>query len=266
MHVPAEIKVRIENEIKRCIDIAERRFNRSFQFPTIVYEKKGTTAGTARDGSQIINLNPILLMENVDAFIKRTVPHEFAHIVDGIVYPQTRERKHIGWKRSGRPHFTKRSLHGRTWKSIMHLFGADASRCHSYDTTNAKTKKVASHVYTCRTCEKEMMLGPKRHRKMQIGIRYWMRGCQHHAGYDYVGLEGQRKAPVPVAPSKPTLPTPSVRPAAPATKTTKLDDAVTIVRNYSQLDRKSLIALIALTCGMSQGYAQTLYYQAKKVG
>ena len=258
MHVPTEVKVRIETEIRRCMDIAKRRFNRDFQFPAIDYDKRGTTAGTASN-HYVINLNSVLLMENVDAFIKRTVPHEFAHLVDAIVYPHTRETR-IVWTRSGRPRRSKRDLHGRTWKSIMHLFGCESSRCHSYDTTNAKVKKVAGHVYVCRTCKKEMSLGPKRHRKMQIGVKYWMRGCGHHAGYDYVGLEGQRKAPI--AAPKPTLPT--VRPT-PVAKGSKMEGAIAVVRNYPELDRKSVIALIALTCGMSQAGAQTYFYAAKKV-
>ncbi len=258
--VPKEIKNRVDAEIKRCIKIAEKAFDRKFTFPTVKYELRGQTAGWAQDLTNTININSILLMENLDTFIdgrtgRGTVTHEFAHLVDGIVYPQTRNR---GWGQ-------KRSIHGPTWKRIMILFGARPSRCHSYDTTNSKVRRKAVHVYSCNSCSKNMTLGPVRHKKQQRGgmfgvnTVYWMRGCSHakHSGYTYVGLEG-KAIPKPFRDKYPTA-----KPKAPK-KGSKIAHAVFILRENPELSRVQLIELIRIACGMSQAGASTYYYNAKK--
>jgi len=195
-------------------------------------------------------------MENLDTFIdgrtgRGTVTHEFAHLVDGIVYPQTRNR---GWGQ-------KRSVHGPTWKRVMILFGATPSRCHSYDTTNSKVRTKAKHVYVCR-CGGEMSLGPVRHRKMQSGVSYWMRGHKRCGGYTYKGLKGQ-PTPKPrlAASTEQTGPTPKTKAVKPGTK---LAHAVQVLRDNPGLSRVQLIEMIRVACNMSQAGAQTYYYHAKK--
>ena len=260
--VPKEVKDLVNEEIHRCIGVASKAFDRKFTFPTIKYELRGTTAGWAQDHTNTININSILLMENLDTFIdgrtgRGTVTHEFAHLVDGIVYPQTRNR---GWGQ-------KRSIHGPTWKRIMILFGATPSRCHSYDTTNSKVRRKAVHVYSCNSCGNKMTLGPVRHKKQQHGSNrfnqktvYWMRGCTHakRTGYTYDGLEGKA---VP-KPFKDRYPSP--KPKAPKVGT-KIDHAVQIVRSMSGQDREFVITRIMNECGMSHAGAQTYYYKAKKL-
>ena len=208
--VPNEIKDRVDAEIHRCIAVAEKAFDKKFRFPTVDYDVRGKTAGYAYDHTYRVSFNSILLMENLDTFIdgrtgRGTVTHEVAHLIDGIVYPQTRRG---GWGR-------KRSIHGPTWKRIMRLLGAKPSRCHSYDTTNSTVRRKAKHVYTCNSCSKQMSLGPIRHKKQQRGATfgnsktvYWNRGCTHakRTGYTYIGLEG-KPTPKPFRDSYPT-PTP----------------------------------------------------------
>ena len=264
--VPQEIKDRVDTEINRCITVAEEAFSRTFTFPTIKYELRGRTAGWAQDRTNTININSILLMENLDTFIdgrtgRGTVTHEFAHLVDGIIYPETRNR---GWRQ-------KRSIHGPTWKRIMRLFGATPSRCHSYDITNSKVRTKATHVYTCNSCGKQMTLGPKRHRKQQVGsfcssqTVYWMRGCTHakRTGYTYLGLEGKPtpKPTLTYAASNEAAPTPEKK--APK-KGSKLAHAVFILNQNPELSRTKLITMIKIACDMSQAGASTYYYQAKK--
>lgn len=187
MHVPNHIKERVEQKLVDCIEIAEKAFNQKFLFPQVLYTKRGTTAGTANTNDWNVNFNSVLLMENIEAFIARTVPHEMAHLIDSQVNPHN----FVG--------IGKRSIHGPTWKSIMKLLGAPVSRCHSYDVSTAKIKKrtQAKHVWVCQDCGTEMKLGYKRHGWMIGGRkRYWMRGCGHHkSGYQYVGKEGETSVP-----------------------------------------------------------------------
>ncbi len=253
--VPQKITDRVDVEIKRCISVVEKTFDRKFRFPKVDYRVRGKTAGYAYEGEYRVSFNSVLLMENLDTFTN-TVTHEFAHLIDSIVYPQTRNR--------GRGR--KRIVHGPTWKRIMVLLGAPPSRCHSYDVTNSTVKRKARHVYSCNHCGKMMIIGPVRHKKQQRGPKtymsktvYWNRGCSHAQahGYTYIGLEGKA---VP-KPFRDRYPTP--KPKAPK-RGTKLSHAVKIVRDNPELSRVKLVALIQVACGMSTAGATTYYYNARK--
>ena len=170
MRVTNAVKAQVKATLVTCIAKANARYpNHTFTMPSVIYKKRGKTAGTACDEDYEIDLNSVLLMENVDAFLARTVPHEFGHLVDGIVNPGTR---------SGRG---KRSIHGPTWKTIMRMLGGPTSRCHTYDVTNSRIKRKPKpkHVYTC-ACGSPaatMKLGAKRHRNHTSGVsNFAMRG------------------------------------------------------------------------------------------
>jgi SprT protein len=173
MIVSTEMKDKVVSKIEECMFVAEVKLGRRFDFPNIVYKKRGTTAGTACSHTYTIDINAVLLMENGDTFINRTVVHEFAHLVDAILHPKTRNG--LG----------NRSVHGPTWKRIMGVFGVEANRCHSYDVTNARTRKVSKYIWTCK-CGKQMHLGTIRHAKMlNDKCKYYMSGCNTHGGYTY---------------------------------------------------------------------------------
>ena len=252
--VPQEVRNQVNAEIQRCIDVANDHYNMTFQFPEVVYKKRGTTAGTANDKSYTIDLNSVLLMENLDTFIdgrigRGTVTHEFAHLVDGIVNEWTRNR---GWGR-------KRSLHGPSWKRIMRLFGVrNPSRCHSYNVTNSRVKKGGrkSGTITIRCtcgCGKQGRMGAKRVAQWRADpSSYWF-----HKGFP-LEVVSTLIAPRPAfADSKPA-PKKSVK------KGSKLEIAVTILRNFPECSRVELIELIRLDCNMSKAGATTYYYNAKK--
>ena len=159
VHVPQKVRDQVEAEVKRCKKIAEKTYGRKFLMPSINYDKRGRTAGTASDWLNSISLNSILLMENLDKFIdcridRGTVSHEFAHLVDSKVNPETREGTFTGrYTKRGEPIY-KRSVHGPTWRKIMREFGGcliALKRCHKYDTKNSKIKKRTrrKHVWIC---------------------------------------------------------------------------------------------------------------------
>ena len=141
MNVPATVKARVEAKLRSCIKLAEAHYRMTFAFPKIEYTVRGTTAGWAR-GSKHVNFNSVLLMENTDAFIERTVPHELAHCIDYVVNPHNHNRM-----------FGKRTVHGADWKRVMAVIGAaNATRCHSYDTANARVKQKTQHEWICNDC------------------------------------------------------------------------------------------------------------------
>ena len=83
------------------------------------------------DGTILITTG-LLTTLKTEAQLHAVLAHEVAHVVVGQVYgPETRP-------------------HGREWKAIMgDLFGADPSRCHEYDVTNAAQRTQARYPLTC---------------------------------------------------------------------------------------------------------------------
>lgn len=255
-HVPQSVKDRVDAEIRRCMIIAEKAFNRKFKFPTVKYEKRGTTAGTADDLTYTINLNSVLLMENLDSFIEgrdSTVAHEFAHLVNGIVYPETHKRKYLGYR------YSKSSPHGSTWKRIMMLFGCDASgRCHTYDTTNSRVKKKSRKrgtIFVRCTCGCGLQgpMGAKRAAKWRLRPNSYF----YHKGFPLKEVT-ERPKPLPVAANKAKPSKKNVK------KGTKLAQAIMVLQNNPEMSRVELIKQIQNTCGMSKAGATTYYYNARK--
>lgn len=60
---------------------ANLKLGRDYPEPKLVYQQRGTAAGTAWLESYEIRLNPVLMMENQQAFIEEVVPHELAHLL-----------------------------------------------------------------------------------------------------------------------------------------------------------------------------------------
>lgn len=124
------------------------------------FDLRGTHAGLAqcRPGAvPVVRLNPVLMAEN-DDFIEETVPHEIAHV--GVFY----------WL--GRP---ARRPHGREWLRLMHLLGAEPSRGHRYDVSNAVTRRLRRYPYAC-GC-REHRLTSIRHNRVRFGASYCCRQC-----------------------------------------------------------------------------------------
>ncbi len=94
---------------------ANLKLGRNYPEPKLVYQQRGTAAGTARLESYEIRLNPVLMMENQQAFIEEVVPHELAHL--------------LVWK-----HFGRVAPHGKEWKWMMEaVLGVPARRTHQFE-------------------------------------------------------------------------------------------------------------------------------------
>ena len=266
--IPDHIKERVFDEVERCLNVAEREYGQSFEFPIIEFTLRGRTAGYAYCDENRINLNSVLLMENLDSFIdgrdgRGTVTHEVAHLVDYIV--------HNGFKRRGKRGGS--DVHGERWKKVMRLFGVkNPSRCHSYDTSNSRVRKSVKHEYRCNGCGEILKLGPKQHKKQQNpthqlaakrkGSRtvYWKRQCKVHArvhGYTYLGPDNRPRNSEQAAQLRKENPLPR--------HGTKLEHAVEIVRENSHKDKEIVISRILNAYNMSYQGAQTYYYKARKI-
>ena len=156
-----------------CFDIAAKRFGQSFPMPTVVFKKRGTTAGTAAYRSWTLDFNEQIMDDNTEEFIRQTVAHECAHLIDQQVY-NSLTPKYDSWGRR-----KKRQPHGPNWKRCMAVLGVPADRTHSMDVSNAARKSV-SFQYHCKGCGKTLPLGKIRHNKQRTGKANYSH-CRGHS-------------------------------------------------------------------------------------
>lgn len=142
------------------IDLANEIYGINLTLPEIMFNLKGQVAGTANFWAWTLKFNPILLVENFDDMISQTVPHEVANLV-------ARKKSMCPIK-----------PHGNEWKSVMRAFGKQPLRCHSYDTTNAKTRVTEKYLYECTGCKKQLKVGKIRHNRIIKGAEYSTKCCR----------------------------------------------------------------------------------------
>ncbi len=124
--------------------------------PQLLFDLRGTRAGSVSSAG-VIRLNPVLLRENLPAFMTQTLPHEVAH---WIVFR---------WRPRAAPH-------GPEWRQVMAWLGAPARRCHDFDVARAQVRTLRSHPYFC-ACRMHAV-SAIRHRRMQNGTVYRCRTCE----------------------------------------------------------------------------------------
>lgn len=268
MQVTAEMKEKVNAKLRECIAIANKRYNIDLKFPTVVYQKRGTTAGTANYRTWTIDINPVLLVENFDDMLNDTVPHEMAHLITDAVYPEAHESGPMqltrrGWKRG------KRSVHGAEWQSVMRVLGVNPSRTHSYDTTNARTREKVSYDYKCNCCGAILKMGPKRHATEQrMPGHYTHSSCGRARGK----LTLVAKTPTATVHAKPVLPMmnlhqhvpPAPKSTAPETGS-KLARCYEIYKTYPTMARKDLIQQFVTRVGCTAAGASTYVANCKKM-
>lgn len=258
MHVPAELKDRVTKELERCILVCENAFKRKFEIPNVVYNIHSGTAGTAHAHRNEIAINPTLLVQNPEEMVNVTVPHEFAHIVDKIVYSQIHD--------SRRARFAKRSVHGPTWKRIMNLLGADSSRCHQMDVSSLKTRRTHRFKYKC-ACNVEHQIGPKHHKSVMRGGMLTIRKCRHTLTIEnwvdrpkplqHVSLATLLKSgPVVIQML-------AIAPQQPVTKKLSTYEHVKNFVKHQDRGSADMIKAIMQNWCMSKAGASTYYYKAK---
>ena len=107
-----ELIERTEARTRKLLIRAERHFERPMPQTDIRFDLRGRSAGMVRFAPgrpPEIRYNLQLLAENEEKFLARTVPHEVAHLVVQQLFGP-----------AARPH-------GREWKAMMAVFGADPS-------------------------------------------------------------------------------------------------------------------------------------------
>ncbi len=255
MKVPADIQKRVLDTLRTGILKAEEAYGMTFKMPTVVYTKGGTTAGTANYRTWTINLNPGLLIENVETFLKRTVLHELGHLICDKVYPEANHTTFVIVR--GRRRRSKRDVHGPRWQSIMITLGGPTDRCHNYDVTNVARKRT-SYTYQCSACQKTYDVGSKINAQLQkdVGARRCKCGARRTL---FLQLTSTPK-PAPV------VATPVVKQEFKApTRGSKLEQCYEWYKHYDGKDKELIISVFINECKCTPAGASTYWYTCRKM-
>ena len=143
-------------KVEQCIVHASACFGRNFVLPKISFNQRGKIAGCARLQINELRFNPVLLCDNVDAFIEEVVPHEVCHLLAYTLFGKVRP-------------------HGKEWQGLMlELFELKGQTYHQMDVSKVKGK---SFKYQCECGPIELSI--RRHNKVVRGVQtYICRKCK----------------------------------------------------------------------------------------
>ncbi|CCJ89765.1 SprT family zinc-dependent metalloprotease [Cronobacter turicensis] len=144
--LPIAIQQAVMRSLRDALARANLKLESHYPEPKLVYQQRGTAAGTAWLESYEIRLNPVLLMENQQAFINEVVPHELAHL--------------LVWK-----HFGRVPPHGKEWKWMMEsVLGVPARRTHQFELDSVRAN---TFPYRCRCQQHQLTV--RRHNRVVRG-------------------------------------------------------------------------------------------------
>jgi SprT protein len=156
------MKQRILDKVEESFKKAEVFYGRTFSRPSnIIFQRTGSTAGHCHYGRKELMFQLTLAENEGDKFINRTPAHEVAHWID-------KEVNGYSYTASGR-----RDVHGKKWQYIMkYVMKQEASRCHSYDTSQVKGKRNrTSYDYVCANGH-NLLLSSVIHNRLMKGRGY----------------------------------------------------------------------------------------------
>lgn len=163
-HDQRDIRQQAEDAVRQAEQRARSFYAVDLPAAAIDFSLRGRCAGQARvahSGDTLLRINWQLLVENLDDFLKQTIPHEVAHLV---VNWQARSKR---WR--PRPH-------GAEWQAVMYdCFGLSASRCHNYRTSPARVVP-RPFLYTCRC--REHHLTSLMHKRILRSCRALCKACR----------------------------------------------------------------------------------------
>lgn len=147
---PTRLPIALQQSVMRVLRekllLANQRLERNYPEPKMIYQQRGTAAGTAWLQNWEIRLNPVLLLENQQPFIDEVVPHELAHL--------------LVWKYFGRV-----APHGKEWKWMMEsVLGVPARRTHQFAVSSVRSR---TFPYYCRCRQHQLTV--RRHNRAVRG-------------------------------------------------------------------------------------------------
>lgn len=162
----AEQQQQVREHTRRYIKQAIDYFDLKEKTVEISFNIKGQTSGMYRVSRNLtrykreIRYNPYIFSKFFEDSYETTVPHEVAHYITDIMFGLNNIKPH-----------------GKEWKAVMQVFGADAAVTSNYDLTGIPVKKQSLFTYQC-SC-REHKLSSIRHNKIKLRrYKYYCNTCK----------------------------------------------------------------------------------------
>lgn len=122
-----------------------------------------TRTGQISYRKRTIEIHEELLRPGREASRDHTLLHETAHLIIGLIYPESMKRH------------SRIKAHGREWKAVMRHLGCGTERCGNHEFMTEHRAKKANLMYACQRCEYEF---PAMRRKKYPPETYRHKGCR----------------------------------------------------------------------------------------
>lgn len=109
------LMLRLDQRVDELAGLTFMHYGIEVKRPTVKFDLRGLAAGCMHCYENVMSLNPILLFENPDEFIDKTVGHEWSHLATRRIHPKA------SWN------------HGRQWQSIMRTLHIPIEIDHRYN-------------------------------------------------------------------------------------------------------------------------------------
>ena len=153
-----QVTNRVANLLQQC----QQHFNQPFKPIEIRFDLRGKTSGmyVVRNKQQYLRFNPLIFSKYFEVSLNNTVPHEVAHYVSHVLF---------GIKNI-RPH-------GKEWKSIMKMLGAEPQVTGNYDLSGIPVKRQRRFRYVC-DCTAHELTTVRHNRILSRKSQYFCRKCK----------------------------------------------------------------------------------------
>ena len=159
MIIDSKTQKRFEVKLIEYITVVNKKFNREFTLPILVFRQLGKRAGCAWYIDNKIELNSDFCHNgHLEDMLNQTLPHEIAHIISYLIYG----RCGIG--------------HNHHWRNVMRVLNVVPRRCHAYSLVNVKTRTRGKYNYNCKC--KTHVVGSTIHNRILLGTVYTCRTCR----------------------------------------------------------------------------------------
>jgi SprT protein len=163
--VPILLQLKVQDRIKQCLDILLGEETAKYVKVQVQFKKTlGLNAGLAYNGDLKIVLNESLFLANQEEFFEEIIPHETAHIVQYILYPD------------------ELVDHGVNWKNLMLQLGLKPNVYHDLD-ISAVDKKVYRYTCCCSDGRRYHQIPEVKHKQLQQGKVLKCGGCSTRVIY-----------------------------------------------------------------------------------
>jgi predicted SprT family Zn-dependent metalloprotease len=112
------LMLRLEHRLEELMGLAFKVYGVEIKKPKVDFELTGFAAAMVKCYTNQLSINPILMVENPEGFLEKTIGHEFCHLGVRRLHPKAQ------W------------THGKQWQGMMRDLNIPIEIDHRYDVSS----------------------------------------------------------------------------------------------------------------------------------